>query len=171
MADEVTRLRKLRRVALKARALARVLRTPDDRRDAVQARGALLCWRINRICSGRLRAHPYEDYQRGPALSETLNDGFEALVAGLVARRLGRRANRFQAYLKNVAQTLDDVRALTLIPELSDDFGRAQADMRQLLSELSLRAQLERGHAPQTAARAADLPADARPEVSQYLAL
>lgn len=171
MTDEVTRLRGLRKSALKARALAEVLRTQDDRRDSVLARSALLCWQMSRLCTGRLRAHPYEAFQRGPTLLESVNDGFDAIVTGLIARRLGRRSAAFFTELKSVAQTLDRTRAVTLAPDLSDDLGRLQVQMRQLLSELSLRVQLERGHAPQAASRTAHLANDARPAGSPYLAL
>jgi hypothetical protein len=171
MTDEVTRLRRLRQVALKARALAEVLRTAEDRRDSVTARGALLCWRIARLCTGRLRAHPYEAFQRGPTLRETLNDGVDVIVAGLIARRRARRASCFQTQLRIVSQTLADVRALTLIPELSDDFGRCQMHMRQILSELSLRAALERGMAPAATLGSVSASAEVRDAASPYLAL
>ena len=171
MTDEVTRLRDLRKVALKARALAAVLRHQDDRRDSVLSRGALICWRISRLCTGRLRAHPYVAFRRGPTARETLIGDVDAIVAGLIARRLRRRTGCFQAALRAVAQTLDNARALTLRPDLSDDFGRAQQHLRQILSELSLRAHLEPGYAPQPAEGPGTRSAEARPAGSPYLAL
>src|ERR1700761_9369505 len=93
MADEVARMRKLRKIALKVRAVAEVLRDRDERRDSILSRCSLLSWRVARLCTGRLRAHPYESYQRGPTLRDTLNDGLVAITSGLIARRLERRHN------------------------------------------------------------------------------
>lgn len=170
MTDEVTRLRNLRKLALRARALAAVLRRRDDRRDSAFARGALICWQISRICTGRLRSHPCEAFQRGPTVPEILQGALDALVAGFVAHRLGRRTRAFHAELRHVAQALADARALTLSPGLSDDFGRAQGQLRLIVSELSLRAQLERG-VVQPAQRPETPAAGARPAGSPYLAL
>lgn len=144
MNDEVSRLRSLRKAALKARALAEVLRD-SPRRDSIIAKSALLCWRVSRIATGRLRAHPYPEYQRGPFLRDTLNDGFSVIFSGLLARKQKRAMRVYFHELKQVARELDDVRSLTLSPELSDSLGRAQALMRQFLDHLQVRARLERG--------------------------
>jgi hypothetical protein len=171
MTDEVARMQGLRKVALKVRANAEVLKDPDERRDSIVSRSALLSWRVARICSGRLRAHPYEAYQRGPTLRDTLNDGLTAIAGGLLARRRGRRHNRLLQQLHALAHQLDNVRALTLTPDLSDALGRAQGEMRQLLSELALRARLEKGVQPDGTAAPGDLQVAGRDAGSPYLAL
>jgi hypothetical protein len=144
MNDEVSRLRHLRKVALRARGLAEVLRD-SERRDSIFAKSALLCWRLARIATGRLRAHPYPEYQRGPIWRDTLNDGFSVIVSGLVARKQKRAMRVYLQELRQVSRELDDVRSLTLSPDLSDSLGRAQAHMRQLLEQLEMRVRIERG--------------------------
>ena len=144
MNDEVSRLRSLRKAALKVRALAEVLRD-SSRRDSLFSKSALLCWRLARIATGRLRAHPYPEYQRGPSWRDSVNDGISVIFSGLIARRQGRRVRLYFHELKHLARELDDARSLTLSPDLSDSLGRAQSYMRQLLDQLEIRARGERG--------------------------
>ena len=74
---EVSRLRKLRNVALRARALAKILDS-DSQEQSVFARSAVICWTIARVASGRLRAHPYLSYQQGPSRMRDVADGLVA---------------------------------------------------------------------------------------------
>jgi hypothetical protein len=62
-----------------------------------------------------------------------------------LARKQKRAMRVYFHELKQVSRELDDVRSLTLSPELSDSLGRAQALMRQFLDQLQVRARLERG--------------------------
>ena len=64
---EVLRLRRLRNVALRARALAKNLDYDSAEGQTVFTKSAVACWTIARIASGRLRAHPYLSYQQDPA--------------------------------------------------------------------------------------------------------
>src|ERR1700689_366856 len=79
---EVLRLRKLRNVALRARALAKILDSDSAQERSIFARSAVTCWTIARVASGRLKAHPYPSYQRGPSPLRELADN---AVASLVA--------------------------------------------------------------------------------------
>src|SRR5580698_5859088 len=141
---EVLRLRKLRNVALRARALAKILDS-DSQEQSVFARSAVICWTIARVASGRLRAHPYLSYQQGPSRLRDLADG---VLASLVAMNAGRRRRRLSTYaqeLRNVTREVDDARALTWSPDLSDALGRMQVQMRRLTNELELGALAETG--------------------------
>jgi hypothetical protein len=133
---EVVRLRRLRDTALRARALAAVLKTSDSRRDSVFSRSAVSCWQIARTITGRLRAHPDLSYQRGPSELRTLVDGIRASVLGSVTHDRKRSLAILADDVRGVARELDDARALTWSAELSDDFGRAQIQMRRLISDL-----------------------------------
>ena len=133
---EVMRLRRLRDTALRARALAAVLKASDRRRHSVFSRSAVNCWQIARTITGRLRGHPDLSYQRGPSELRTLVDGIRANVLGSVARDRKRSLAMLAHEVQSVARELDDARALTWSAELSDDFGRAQIQMRRLMSEL-----------------------------------
>jgi hypothetical protein len=142
---EVLRLRKLRNVALRARALAQTLDSGSTEERSVFARSALLCWTIARIASGRLRAHPYARYQSGTSWLRKLGDGAFAAVVALTARRQDRCLSVYTQQLLTVAHEVDDVRSLTWSQDLSDALGRIQLQMRRLANELDLGALGESG--------------------------
>jgi hypothetical protein len=134
---EVMRLRRLRDTALRARALAAALEASASRRDSAFSRSAVICWRIARTITGRLRGHPDLHYQREPSALRTLVDGIRANVLGTAARDRKRSLAMLADEVQGVARELDDARALTWSAELSDDFGRAQILMRRLMSDLT----------------------------------
>jgi hypothetical protein len=142
---EVTRLRRLRNLALSARAMAIVLEPDPARRNSVFSRSALSCWRIARIATGTLRGHPYVPYQQGPGMLRGVYIRLDAGFAGTIARYRGVSARMFYAQLQRVARELDDARALTWSTELSDTLGRSQTHMRRLLAELGAAARHEAG--------------------------
>jgi hypothetical protein len=144
MNNEVTRLRRLRQSALKVRALATVLQGGKSA-DGLFERGALLNWRIARIATGRLRSHPYQSYQRDPSFFESGADRLAAILVGTMCSLRGHGAETFLRELRVAARELDDTRALTLSPDLSDALGRAQASMRILIDDVQNRALLESG--------------------------
>jgi hypothetical protein len=136
---EVLRLRKLRSVALRARALGKFLDSDLNVNDSVFARGSVLCWTIARIVTGRLRAHPYESYQRGHGELAGLTDAAVAAALAISARRQNRQLNLFADHLQAVAGEVDDVRSVSWSPDLSDALGRMQVQMRSLMGELDCR--------------------------------
>jgi hypothetical protein len=145
MNEDVIRLRRLRRTALRTRALATVLDDRSRRSPSLIERGAVLSWRIARISSGKLRSHPNPRFHREQGSLDTIQDGFAAISEGLFARKREQRLSAFTAQLKVLAQQLDDTRALTLTPDLSDTLGRAQVHMRELLADCARQARLEQG--------------------------
>jgi hypothetical protein len=162
---EILRLRKLRNVALRSRALAKFLDSDSAQEQSVFARSAVICWTIARVASGRLRAHPYVSYQQGPSRLRELADGLIASLVAMAARRQNRRLSVYAQQLQSVAREVDDVRALTWSPELSDALGRMQIHMRRLAHELDLGALGETGGAMLPRAKVA-----ARVETSNTLA-
>jgi hypothetical protein len=155
---EILRLRKLRNVALRSRALAKILDSDSTQERSVFARSAVICWTIARVASGRLRAHPYLSYQQGPSRLRDLADGLIASLLAMNARRQNRRLSIYAQQLQTVAREVDDVRALTWSPDLSDALGRMQIQMRRLANELDLGALGETGTAmlPRKAAACAE---------------
>jgi len=133
---EVIRLRRLRNTVLRARAMAAALDAYPSARNSVFSRSAVTFWRIASVITGRLRAHPYLRYQRGPSAVHGVYHRIRAKLAGGVARYRDRRLQTFAAELRRVARELDDARALTWSAELSDTLGRAQTQIRTLLREL-----------------------------------
>ena len=94
---EVARLRRLRSEALRVRELALALGSTQSADDRLLARGACTGWRIARVVSGRLKAHPYLRYQRGVSLGSIVaNRLFAGSVATITKDRLQglRRAGR-----------------------------------------------------------------------------
>jgi hypothetical protein len=143
--SEVMRLRKLRHAALRARAVAAVMNSHKAQRNPVFLRSAQNCWQIARAITGRLRAHPYPSFQRGPSETRAIYDRFYAAVLGGIARYRGRSFQFYCNELRRVARELDDARALTWSPDLSDDLGRAQARLQRLIRELEVAALVEIG--------------------------
>ena len=141
---EVLRLRKLRTVALRARALGKFLDSNLDAGDSVFARGSVLCWTIARIATGRLRAHPYLSYQRGHGRLATLADAATAAVLAAAAQRQNRELESFAEHLQAVAREVDDVRSVSWSPDLSDALGRMQAQIRRAMSELDCKLPTQR---------------------------
>ena len=136
---EVLRLRKLRNVALRARALSKSLDSDSSSGDSIFAKGTVVCWTIARIATGRLRAHPYLSYQKGRGQLAGLADEAIAAAVAATARRHDRGLRIYAQQLAAVAREVDDVRALTWSPDLSDALGRMQVQMRALTKHLDCR--------------------------------
>ena len=134
---EVIRLRQLRNTALRARAIALALNAPHPESGSVLSRSALACWRIARVITGKLRAHPYQSYQRDAGYLRSVYDGAVAALMAVLAKYRGSRSGQYSAQLQRVAHELDDARALTWSPTLSDTLGRSQAEIRALMKELA----------------------------------
>jgi hypothetical protein len=133
---EVMRLRRLRNTVLRARAIAAALRSGSVPGTPVFSRSALTCWRIARVITGWLRAHPYLSYQQDPSELRSLYDRISADLLARAAHYRGRSLHFFSDELRRVARELDDARALTWSPDLSDNLGRSQTQIRDLLKEL-----------------------------------
>jgi hypothetical protein len=153
---EVIRLRRLRNTALRARAIAAAMDSdPTGRRSALSA-GGQLCWRIARLMTGRLRAHPYLSYQRGPSEVRAAYHRVSAAILGAIARYRGRSRQIYAGELRHVARELDDTRALTWSVDFGDALGRLQTQIRRLLQELDADALAEAGVYHQAAPRAGE---------------
>jgi hypothetical protein len=159
---EVLRLRRLRDLALRTRALGNFLDSKSAGDHSLLQRSAVACWTIARIAAGRLRAHPYLSYQQGPSRLQSVADRFFASLLGLTARRSNRPLSVFGEQLQAVAREVDDVRALTWSPDLSDALGRMQIQVRRLAHELEQGAHIEAGGLPRVIAAA-------RPEPSSSI--
>jgi hypothetical protein len=142
---EVLRLRSLRDIALRTRALGNVLDSESTVEHSAFARSALLCWTVARIATGRLRAHPYLSYQQGPSRLRAMTDRVLAALLALSARRGNRSFSVYGGELQAVAREVDDARALTWSPDLSDALGRMQIQLRRLANEFERAAQIETG--------------------------
>jgi len=135
---EVARLRRLRLAALRVRALAIAHgATRTAAKEPLFSRMACATWRIARVASGRLRAHPYARYQKDPSV--VILAGYRALAwfLALFGSNRVRALGMCSAPLGRLARQLDDARALTWTPALSDTLGRSQAELRTLMQALA----------------------------------
>src|ERR1700722_9139675 len=151
---EVMRLRRLRSTVLKARSLARQLDLSSSRRNSVFSRSAVSCWRIARIVTGRLRAHPYLNYQRDASDMAALCYRLSARLTAIASVRWGSSLQTFSAELMRVARELDNTRALTWSADLSDTLGRLQTEIRRSLDEAGAGARKEADSLSHTVAAA-----------------
>ena len=133
---EVHRLRRLRQTALKVRELSKGLEPRPRQIGSVWSRSGAACWSIARVVTGQLRSHPYIRYQQESGAFRLACDEIAARVIGGVARCRGRSLPALSLALQRVAHELTDARALTWSAELSDAFGRAQAQVGSLVQEI-----------------------------------
>jgi hypothetical protein len=163
---EVLRLRQLRNTALRARAIAAALRSSAAEtclpRAATLSSSAAACWRIARVITGRLRAHPYLRYQQGPSRLRDACHRVSARMLATIASHRGRSLQTLSGELRRVVGELDDARALTWSADLSDTFGRSQTQIRRLIQELDAGARNEAGSLCEAAVRS-EARAEARP--------
>jgi hypothetical protein len=134
---DVVRLRQLRTAALRARALARALRADSVADTVLFTRNAVICWNIARVATGRLRAHPYLNYQKSPGRIRGLADRAIASMVAFVAHHRKRNLDVLALELHRVAREVDDARALTRSPEFSDSLGRSQLQLRRLARDFA----------------------------------
>ena len=143
---EVARLRRLRGEALRVRALARALgSTRCAWSDPLLSRAACSSWRIARTVTGRLRAHPYVRYQKDVGVGSMVHNSLRAGLSALATRSRMKALVHCESQLRQLARQLDDARALTWTPDLSDTFGRLQSDLKLLIAALAHQTALAHG--------------------------
>lgn len=133
---EVARLRRLRSEALRVREVARALNATPWSNDLL-ARGACASWRLARLVSGRLKAHPYLRYQRGVGLGSILANRLSASFLAATARNQMHALKRYESALQALVRHLDDARALSWSSDFSDTLGRSQYEFQSLLEDLA----------------------------------
>jgi hypothetical protein len=135
---EVARLRRLRGEALRVREIARALSSTQwAKNDPLLSRGACASWRIARVVSGKLKAHPYLRYQKGVGVGSLLHNRVLGAYLALVRKNRLQGLKEYEAQLQGLARRLDDARALTWSTDFSDSLGRSQAEIRLLIQALA----------------------------------
>lgn len=136
--SEVARLRRLRNSALRVRAVSRSLAAGRwATNDPLLSCAACSSWRIARTVSGHLRSHPYARYQKGAGAGQSLGNFALASYAALTTRSRMRALLECETQLWGLLRQLDDARALTWSPELSDAFGRSQSEIKWVVAALA----------------------------------
>jgi hypothetical protein len=136
--SEVARLRRLRNNALRVRAVSRSLGAGRwATNDPLLLRAACVSWRIARTVSGHLRSHPYARYQKDTGAGGAIGNFVLASYLALTIRGRMQALLECESYLWTLLRQLDDARALTWSPDLSDAFGRSQAEIKSLVAALA----------------------------------
>ena len=156
---EVARLRRLRNTALRARMLAKFLDSDSATDHSVYSKSAVTSWTIARIATGNLRAHQFLSYQQDRSQLRAVSDELLAALVGGNAQRRKQSQQVFAQELQIVVREVDDARALTRSPDLSDALGRMQLQLQRLMQELGV---------GRRAATASSVPT---PEAWPYLAI
>jgi hypothetical protein len=135
---EVARLRRLRGEALRVREIARALgSTRWAANDSLLSRSACSGWRLARVVSGRLNAHPYLRYQKGVGLGSLLRNRLAASYLGLTRKDRISGLKHFESELRSLERQLDDTRALSWSSDFSDSLARSQYEISSLLEDLA----------------------------------
>jgi hypothetical protein len=150
---EVARLRRLRGQALRVREIARALGSTQWGHELL-ARGAHASWRIARVVSGRLKAHPYLRYQRGVGLGSIVSNRLYASLLAASAHNRAQALKRYELQLQVLVRHLDDTRALSWSSDFSDALARSQYEIQSLLEDL---APITESRLPTRATRTGDL--------------
>jgi hypothetical protein len=126
-------LRRLRGEALLVRQIARTFQSARwATNEPLLDRSACLSWRIARVISGRLRGHPYAQYQSDASLAIRATN---RILAGCLNFANKNRADGLKVVTKHVTalgRQLDDAIALAWSSEFSEALTRAQSDLRSL---------------------------------------
>jgi len=133
---EVARLRRLRREALRVREVARALGS-TQLADELLARGARTSWRIARVVSGRLKAHPYLRYQKGVGIGSIIGNRLFASFLAMFTKDPVRALKRFESQVHALIRHLDDTRALGWSSDFSDTLGRCEYQLQSLLEDVA----------------------------------
>jgi hypothetical protein len=157
---EVARLRRLRSEALRLREVARALGSTQLANDHLLARGACTAWRIARVVSGRLNAHPYLHYQKGVSLGSLVANRFSAGLLALTTKNRLHGLKRFESEVGTLMRHLDDTRALIWSSDFSDTLGRAQYELESLLEDLAPITETRLARLPKRATRTDSLVGD-----------
>lgn len=130
---EVVRLRRLRREALLLRDIARAFESPTEAgTKSVFSQCGRAGWRVARTVSGRLRSHPYAEYQKDASIASQLRNRLHARFLALTKGDRLRSVRMLELALQALARQLDDSIALGWSSDFSDALGRARSEIAVL---------------------------------------
>lgn len=133
---EVVRLRKLRNMALRVRALAEGASWQPIPQQGTVAMSALVSWSVARVVTGRLRGHPNLSCQKDPNRIQLMVDRAVSFMSGVTARYRRHALRAYATQLHDLTREMADMRALTWDQDWSDTLGRAQMRLHGLMQQL-----------------------------------
>jgi hypothetical protein len=136
---EVARLRRLRSQALLVREIARTFESSQwAANESLLERTACAGWRIARVVSGRLRSHPYAEYQKDAGPVSRLVHRVHAWSLGVTRKNRSSALTALQMHVHVLGRQLDDAIALAWSSDFSEALARSQFDIKALGTALAL---------------------------------
>jgi hypothetical protein len=135
---EVARLRRLRSEALLVREIARMYESSRwAGSDSLLDRCACAGWRIARIVSGRLRSHPYAEYQKDVGAAALLSNRLRAFGLAIAHNKPARAFAVLEAHVQTLNRQLDDAIRLGWSSDFSAALNRAHVEIKSLSAALA----------------------------------
>jgi hypothetical protein len=135
---EVARLRRLRDEALRVREIARTFESSQwAASESLLDRTACASWRIARVVSGRLRGHPYVEFQKDASAASRAGHRLHAYYLALTHKNRPQGLNVLEAHLNTLGRRLDDAIALAWSSDFSAALSRCQVEIRTLTQALA----------------------------------
>jgi hypothetical protein len=135
---EVARLRRLRDEALLVRQVARTFESSQwAANESLLDRCGCASWRIARVISGRLRGHPYAEYQKD---ATAVSRGASALRAYCLSLTHNSRAKGLavlETHVNALSRLLDDAICLAWSSDFSEALSRAHSEIKSLSGALA----------------------------------
>ena len=94
-------------------------------------------WRIARVVSGRLRSHPYADYQKDASLAAQLWNRLHARYLALASRDRAQALRALDVRLNALGRQLDDAIVLAWSSDFSEALARSRAEIRVISATLA----------------------------------
>jgi hypothetical protein len=131
--SEVARLRRLRSEALLVREIARTFESSRwAANEPLLDTGACASWRIARVISGRLKGHPYTEYQKDAGVLSRVRNRLHAHLLALTTKDRVRALKVLEAHVNGLGRQLDDAIALAWSSDFSAALSRSQFEIRTL---------------------------------------
>jgi hypothetical protein len=135
---EVARLRRLRSEALLVREIARTFQSSQwAANESLLDRSACASWRIARVVSGRLKGHPYAEYQKDAGVASRLRNRLHAYCLALANKNRVQALKVLEAHVNALGRQLDDAIALAWSSDFSEALSRSQLEIKTVVATLA----------------------------------
>jgi len=136
--SEVARLRRLRSEALLMREIARTFQSTEwAANESLLDRSGCVGWRIARVVSGRLRGHPYAEYQKDAGVATRMAHRIHSGCLVLANKNRADGLKTIASHVNALGRQLDDAIALAWSSDFSDALVRAQSEVKMLGAALA----------------------------------
>jgi hypothetical protein len=136
---EVARLRRLRSEALLVREIARTFESSQwAANESLLDRSACASWRIARVISGRLRGHPYAEYQKDAGAAARATNRLHASCLALINKGRLSALKVLEAHVARLSRHLEDCISLTWSSDFSAALVRSHFEIKAVAAALAL---------------------------------